>query len=58
MIDHADGLFPLPRAFPDDAVPACWSYGLGVESTAAIVRTLLVRMGLSRVECPEGTGRL
>ncbi|WP_062985934.1 hypothetical protein [Nocardia anaemiae] len=41
MIDHADGLFPLPGAFPDDAVPVCWSYGLGVKSTAAIVRTLL-----------------
>ncbi|WP_433678169.1 hypothetical protein [Nocardia sp. CA-119907] len=41
MLDDVDGLFTLPSLFDDGAVPVCWSYGLGVESTAAIVRTLL-----------------
>lgn len=40
MIDSCDGLFSLPTFFDDHATPICWSYGLGVESTVGIVRTL------------------
>ncbi|MFF0530739.1 hypothetical protein ACFYT3_20365 [Nocardia amikacinitolerans] len=41
MTDDTDGLFTLPSVYTDNAVPVCWSYGMGVESTAGIVRTLL-----------------
>ncbi|WP_040698929.1 hypothetical protein [Nocardia vinacea] len=41
MLDDVDGLFAPPSLFGGGAIPVCWSYGLGVESTAAIVRMLL-----------------
>ncbi|WP_433574822.1 hypothetical protein [Nocardia brasiliensis] len=41
MADETDGLFTLPTLFSDGSIPVCWSYGMGVESTAGIVRTLL-----------------
>ncbi|MFG3621269.1 hypothetical protein [Nocardia sp. NPDC047654] len=40
MVDAADGLFAVPDLF-DGAVAVCWSYGMGVESTCGVVRTLL-----------------
>ncbi|MET8779094.1 hypothetical protein ABZV58_29170 [Nocardia sp. NPDC004654] len=41
MTDDTDGLFTLPSFYSDGVLPVCWSYGMGVESTAGIVRTLL-----------------
>ncbi|AFU02788.1 hypothetical protein [Nocardia brasiliensis] len=41
MADETEGLFTLPTLFDDGSIPVCWSYGMGVESTAGIVRTLL-----------------
>lgn len=41
MLRQCDGLFPLPSLFDDQTTPVCWSYGMGVESTAGVVRTLL-----------------
>jgi hypothetical protein len=40
MVDAAEGLFAVPDLF-DGAVAVCWSYGMGVESTCGVVRTLL-----------------
>ncbi|MGW0248355.1 hypothetical protein ACWDYH_17155 [Nocardia goodfellowii] len=40
MDQNTEGLFTLPTLFDDGAIPVCWSYGFGVESTAAIVGTL------------------
>ncbi|NUS45387.1 MAG: hypothetical protein HOQ24_17065 [Mycobacteriaceae bacterium] len=37
----ADTLFELPAPSHDSAVPVCWSYGMGAESTAGVVRSLL-----------------
>lgn len=39
-MEYADGLFALPSLF-GSATPVCWSFGLGVESAAGVVRTLL-----------------
>jgi site-specific recombinase XerD len=39
-MEYADGLFALPSLF-GSAIPVCWSFGLGVESAAGVVRTLL-----------------
>ncbi|MFI9504188.1 hypothetical protein [Nocardia sp. NPDC052566] len=41
MSDPLDGLFALPSLFADGAIPVCWSYGMGVESTAGLVRMLI-----------------
>ncbi|GAA5091353.1 hypothetical protein GCM10023319_45130 [Nocardia iowensis] len=41
MSDDCDGLFSVPALFDDGSMPVCWSYGMGVESTAGIVLTLL-----------------
>ncbi|UGT70890.1 hypothetical protein LTT66_12355 [Nocardia gipuzkoensis] len=40
MADAAEGLFAAPDLF-GGAVAVCWSYGMGVESTCGVVRTLL-----------------
>ncbi|MBF6333155.1 hypothetical protein [Nocardia transvalensis] len=37
----ADALFDLPAPSHDAVVPICWSYGMGAESTAGVVRSLL-----------------
>ncbi|MEU6559428.1 hypothetical protein [Nocardia nova] len=41
MVEDVEGLFSLAALFDDETVPLCWSYGLGVESTAGVTRTLL-----------------
>ncbi|MEU6190748.1 hypothetical protein [Nocardia sp. NPDC047038] len=41
MIEDAEGLFSLATLFDDEAMPICWSFGLGVESAAGVTRTLL-----------------
>lgn len=40
MVDPTEGLFAVPDLF-GGTVPVCWSYGMGVESTCGVVRTLL-----------------
>jgi hypothetical protein len=30
MVEDAEGLFSLSTLFDDDAMPACWSFGLGL----------------------------
>ena len=41
MGEGSEGLFPLATLFDDDAMPVCWSFGLGVDSAAGLTRTLL-----------------
>ncbi|WP_280246093.1 hypothetical protein [Nocardia abscessus] len=32
MLDDAEGLYSLATLFDDEAMPICWSFGLGVDS--------------------------
>ncbi|WP_051030271.1 MULTISPECIES: hypothetical protein [Nocardia] len=41
MREDVEGLFPLATLFGDEAMPICWSFGLGVDSAAGVTRTLL-----------------
>ncbi|PPJ36453.1 hypothetical protein C5E45_20630 [Nocardia nova] len=41
MVEDEEGLFAVPTLVDDEPASVCWSYGMGADSTAGIVRTIL-----------------